>query len=497
MSPFFNNTPQDEPEYTLFVLEENEANETPEEPASRQHAKPMTFGQRLLDMFVPMRGDDVTSIIRKIVAIIAVIAMLAAMGYLVYDLWIMPLQNEAKNAGISQLYNPDEPIEFEPEVEEYSYYPEGMNPAFKALYYANNDVRGWLTFNSTSKHWYGINYPVVQAADNDYYLYRDFYKEHNRNGTLYFDARNDFSSPDATNRVSVIYGHNMLSGQMLASLNKLLGSVGMARSAPTLTMNTLYEDATYKVFGVFIWDNAQRDFNYMQTVFADDADFMDYVAKVRERSWYDYKDVDVNPTDELLVLSTCSNKSQTHLSDGRTIVVARKVREGESTSVNTAHIVVNEDALQPLAWYEAEGVTLPDYYSGAITKTTTKTTTTTTAKVSGSTTTTTTAGSGDTSDGTTTTTTRGGNTVKPGTTTTTTKKPQQGGQVTGGTTTTTTTKATDTGETTASSTTTTSSTSTTEATEDTTTSTEETTTTTEETTTTTNAETTTTETPAA
>lgn len=487
MSPFFNNTPQDEPEYTLFVLEDAEE-EIPEEKPDRRPAKPQTFGQRLLDMFVPMRCDAVADIIRKIVAIIAVIAMLVAMGYLVYDLWIMPLQNEAQNAGIAELYKPDELVEFEPEVEDFTEYPAGMNPAFKALYYANHDVRGWLTFNSTSKYWYGINYPVVQAADNDYYLYRDFYKENNRNGTLYFDARNDFSSPDASNQVSIIYGHNMLSGQMLASLNKLLDSVGMARSAPTLTMNTLYEDATYKVFGVFIWDNEQRDFNYMQMTFADSADFMDYVSKVRERSWYDYQDVDVIPTDELLVLSTCSNKSQTHLSDGRTVVVARKVRDGESTGVNTAHIVVNEDALQPLAWYEAEGVTLPDYYSGAITKTTTKTTTTTT-KVSGSTTTTTTAGSGDISNGaTTTTTTRGGNTVKPSTTTTTTtKKPQQGGQTTGGTTTTTTTAA-------AEDSTTTTTTTTTAAAEDSTTTTTTTTTEAEETTTTNN-ETTTTETP--
>lgn len=479
MSPFFHNEPQDEPEYTLFVLDN--AEETEEEAPASQNEKPLTVGQRLLDMFVPMRGDALSDIIRKIVAIIAVIAMLVAMGYLIYDLWIMPLQNEAQNAGITQLYNPDGPIEFEPEVEDFTEYPAGMNPAFKALYYANHDVRGWLTFNSSSKYWYGINYPVVQAADNDFYLYRDFYKQNNRNGTLYFDARNDFSSPDATNQVSIIYGHNMLSGQMLASLNKLLGSVGMARSAPTLTMNTLYEDATYKVFGVFIWDNEQRDFNYMQTIFADDADFMAYVEKVRARSWYDYKDVDVIPTDELLVLSTCSNKSQTHLSDGRTVVVARKVRDGESTSVNTAHIVVNEDALQPLAWYEAEGLTLPDYYNGIITTTTTQATATTTTQAGGSTTTTTT-GSGDTSDGTTTTTTRGSNTVKPGTTTTTTtQKPQQGSQPTNGTTSATTTQATDTGNTATNSTTD----STTQATEETTTSSEETTTTSAEETTTT------------
>ncbi len=473
MSSFFHNTPQDEPDYTLFVLEGAEEEVEEETPVTRSD-KPQTLGQRILDMFVPMRGDALSDIIRKIVAIIAVIAMLVAMGYLVYDLWIMPLQNEAQNTGISQLYNPDGPIEFEPEVEDFTEYPEGMNPAFKALYYANHDVRGWLTYNSTSKYWYGINYPVVQAADNDFYLYRDFYKANNRNGTLYFDARNDFSSPDASNQVSIIYGHNMLSGQMLASLNKLLGSVGMARSAPTMTMNTLYEDATYKVFGVFIWDNEQRDFNYMQMTFADSADFMEYVAKVRERSWYDYQDVDVIPTDELLVLSTCSNKSQTHLKDGRTVVVARKVRDGESTAVNTAHIVVNEDALQPIAWYEGEGVTLPDYYNNVATTTTSgKPTSTTTTQASGSTTTT----ADSTSDGTTTTTTTGsGTTVKPGTTTTT-NKPQQGGQTTTGTTTGTTTTTSTEDETTT--------TTPTAATEETTTTTEETTTTSSETTTTT------------
>ena len=330
-----------------------------------QHAAPAkrTFRELLVDIFVPMRGDDVISIVRKAVAILCVIGILVSLGWLFNDLWLVPVKNEKLSEDLARLYDPEVDKEFSAEVEEFDQYPEGMDPAFRALYYSNPDIRGWITYTSSSKEWYGINYPVVQASDNDKYLYRDFYGSKNKNGTLFFDSRNSIT-PQGNDQSTIIYGHNMLSGQMFASLNKLLMNVGMARSAPTLSMNTIYHQADYKVFAVFIWDNENPGgFNYMRNSFSSATDFMQYIEEIRMRSWYDYNDVDVQPNDELLVLSTCSNTSQTHLSDGRTVVVARKVRPDESSAVNVNKIVNNEDVLQPIAWYKAEKLPLPDYYA--------------------------------------------------------------------------------------------------------------------------------------
>ena len=45
---------------------------------------------------------------------------------------------------------------------------------FSTLQEINKDTVGWLTVNNTR-----IDYPVVQAKDNDYYLRRDYYQNKN------------------------------------------------------------------------------------------------------------------------------------------------------------------------------------------------------------------------------------------------------------------------------------------------------------------------------
>ena len=60
-----------------------------------------------------------------------------------------------------------------------------------------------------------IDYPVMQASDNDYYLRRLPSGEWNMSGSLFMDYR---CAPDFSDGLSVIYGHNMDDGSMFASL---------------------------------------------------------------------------------------------------------------------------------------------------------------------------------------------------------------------------------------------------------------------------------------
>lgn len=62
--------------------------------------------------------------------------------------------------------------------------PERISVDFDALRQQNGDVVAWLYGADT-----GLNYPVVQADDNDYYLYRLLDGSYNKNGTLFVDAR--------------------------------------------------------------------------------------------------------------------------------------------------------------------------------------------------------------------------------------------------------------------------------------------------------------------
>lgn len=69
---------------------------------------------------------------------------------------------------------------------------------------------GWIYCEDTP-----INFPVVQAEDNDYYLRRLIDGTWNSSGTLFVDYRNadDFSDSN-----TIIYGHNMKNKGMFGTL---------------------------------------------------------------------------------------------------------------------------------------------------------------------------------------------------------------------------------------------------------------------------------------
>jgi len=81
-----------------------------------------------------------------------------------------------------------------------------------ALKEAYPDVVGWIYCPGTV-----VNYPIVKGKDNDYYLHRLMDGEYSLGGTLFMDYRNtgDFSDWN-----SIIYGHNMKNGSMLAVLTE-------------------------------------------------------------------------------------------------------------------------------------------------------------------------------------------------------------------------------------------------------------------------------------
>lgn len=60
-----------------------------------------------------------------------------------------------------------------------------------------------------------INFPVVQSKDNEYYLRRLIDGSYNRAGTIFMDYRNN---KDLSDRITIIYGHNMKNNKMFSSL---------------------------------------------------------------------------------------------------------------------------------------------------------------------------------------------------------------------------------------------------------------------------------------
>lgn len=75
----------------------------------------------------------------------------------------------------------------------------------------NKDYRGWIDIDGTN-----IDYPVLQAKDNSYYLKKDINKNYLPSGSIFLDYRNNRFEDSNT----VIYGHYMRNNTMFGELKK-------------------------------------------------------------------------------------------------------------------------------------------------------------------------------------------------------------------------------------------------------------------------------------
>ena len=384
--------------------EESEDEDSPREPKQRRNPFVALWEGFLGN--IPRKGDSTGTKLRKGGFLFSLLVMLVAIVYLVVDLLIIPAQNDILKDELIELYHPDQ----SQTVVSGGDYPANMLASFKDLYDRNSEVRGWISYHSTGKKdFLDIEYPIVYRDVEDTtnpYLKMDFDGNKNRNGTLYFDQSNRLETARDRNRALIVYGHNMASGQMFAGLNQFLGSVNNARSATTFTMSTLFREDTYKVFAVVLIDESdnvkERRYNAWATSFTSDVAFLDHIEAARARSLFDYP-VDVAMDDQIVVLSTCTGKTSAHVKDGRLVVMARRVRDGESVNVDTKTIVKNTDVIMPYYWYINQNKAVHKYYVDAgvdypaTPNLPTSTTTTTTTRPNG----TTAATDGDATTGTT------------------------------------------------------------------------------------------------
>lgn len=346
--------------------EDDGANDLPLDkapPQPRKRRSPLrAIGRTFVDN-VPHRGDGAGEWVRKCAFWLSLVVLIVSLTYVLDNMWWQPAQNAREYGELEKIFDPTNS-----DVTNDRNYPVGMLSSFTSLYDINPDVRGWIGYNSTdSRRFLKINYPVVYSGDNEKYLKTDFRGKKNKCGALFFDKRNTLETPEDTNKVLIVYGHNMASGQMFAGLNRLIGNVGNAKASATLTLSTLYQKSDYKVISVLINDEQETNdwyFDARRTAFSSDADFLSYVDELRARSMFDYP-VDVQADDTLLVLSTCTARSSSKLDDGRLTVIARRVRDGESSEVDTASIRKNDDVIMPRAWYIAQDLPLHEYYEGS------------------------------------------------------------------------------------------------------------------------------------
>lgn len=176
---------------------------------------------------------------------------------------------------------------------------------------------GWIQVQGTN-----INYPVIEETQEAY-----------ASGLDYLWRVNSYK--EGENRTA-IYGHNILN----VSNHPLINDKEHTRFEPLMgfvyedfAQKNLYiqythdgEDAIYKIYAVtFLYSTEDFGSSYSY----DDKDTLDYyIKRAKELSIYDY-DVDVNPTDELISLITCTRYFGT-MGKTQFRVDARKIRKNEN-----------------------------------------------------------------------------------------------------------------------------------------------------------------------
>jgi len=181
---------------------------------------------------------------------------------------------------------------------------------FEKLKEINNQIVAYLKVNGTK-----IEYAVVQAKDNDYYLRRGLDKKYNVGGSIFIDCKNKL---DGTDKNIVIYGHNMKDDSMFGTLKNILKEEWYNKKENSIiNLTTEKEEQKYQVFSIY---QIKTENYYVKTEFKNN-EFKEFIKTLKDRSIKDFG-IDITAEDGILTLSTCADNSKY-----RIVVHAKRIRE--------------------------------------------------------------------------------------------------------------------------------------------------------------------------
>lgn len=188
----------------------------------------------------------------------------------------------------------------------------------------NPDIIGWISIANTN-----IDYPVLQSdiENPNFYLSHDYKKANNKHGSIFLDSHCKMESSQNL----ILHGHHMRDGTMFANLIKF-NNLDFYKQHPLIEFGSINNISKWKIVSIFKANTDPKrgeTFVYIRPSFIDDGDLTNYLYNIKSRSIINIP-VDVDNSDSLLTLSTCSYEF-----DGcRMVVVARKVRSGETDFVD-------------------------------------------------------------------------------------------------------------------------------------------------------------------
>lgn len=196
-----------------------------------------------------------------------------------------------------------------------SYYT-NFEQVFEKLLQKNDNTVGWIQVNNTK-----INYPIVQADTNSYYLNRDYFKKKNSMGWIFMDYRNNI---DTLDKNTIIYGHNIKQGIMFGTIKNMMNKTWYSNANnQVITFNTLNKNMKWRIFSLYQINETE---DYLKTEFESDEEYMNFLNMLKDRSKNNFN-AELTPESKILTLSTCFSHSTRH-------VVHAVLIEEENTTLN-------------------------------------------------------------------------------------------------------------------------------------------------------------------
>lgn len=298
------------------------------------------FFKELFVSYLPNKRDNLKQISLKLFFIAALLALILSAGYVANYFFQSVYQQHLidENRKIWH-YSNTESEDFKTEVN-------------KLMLAGNSDFKGWITIEETE-----LDNPIYQTTNNKFYLDRNQKKEYSSYGTLFFDYRNNISQEE-TDKNLIIYGNDIKNGSMFGCLKKYK-SLSFYKKNPTIKLSTLYNTNTYKIYSVFILNASKADdngyiYNISRKSFLNSDDFNNWTKEAYERSVIN-TGVETQFGDDIITLVTRSDEFE----NSRLVIMARKLRDGETSKVNTSQASVNPNPRYPKRWYDVRGLTYP------------------------------------------------------------------------------------------------------------------------------------------
>lgn len=172
---------------------------------------------------------------------------------------------------------------------------------FSSLKKINSDIYAWIDLPGTD-----ISYPVLQSeSDDSFYLDHDSDGNYNANGAVFSERQ--YNTKTFDDPVTVLYGHDMMSGKMFGQLQSDYSDAGFFEENNEIIIYTPERGLHYRIFAATPYYRIHLLHYYPFEKSYVFNQFFDELYNYRTLSSFYSAEYKPYSGDKVVVLSTCMN----------------------------------------------------------------------------------------------------------------------------------------------------------------------------------------------